>query len=127
MSQELINRSPDLKKLRDEGYDIEERDGYLLVKHVPYVNSQKEIKYGVLVSKLKLAGDQTDKTDDHVALFVGEHPCNWDGTKIIGIEHGSGKNPLLPDLMVDHSFSNKPLQGFYDNYHHKMTRYIGII
>src|SRR2546428_5061029 len=119
MSQELINRSPDLKKLRDEGYDIEVKGGYLLVKHVPYVNSQREITYGILVSKLRLAGDQTDKPDDHVAFFIGEHPCNTDGSTITGIEHGSAKNPLLPDLVVDHSFSNKPLQGFYDDYHHK--------
>ncbi len=72
MSHELISRSADLKKLRDEGYDIEERDGYLLVKHVPYLNSQKEVKYGTLVCKLHLAGNETAKPDTHVVHFAGE-------------------------------------------------------
>ena len=126
MSLELISHSPDLKKLRDEGYDIEAKAGYLIVKHVPYVNSQKEVKYGVLVSTLKLAGDRTDKPDTHVVFFAGEYPCRADGSKIAGIEHSSGRNELLPGLWVDHSFSNKPVQG-YDNYHAKITRYIAII
>ena len=52
-----INRSADLNKLRDEGYDLEVRSGCLLVKDIPYVNSSKEIKLGVLVIKLVLADD----------------------------------------------------------------------
>src|SRR2546425_1084665 len=126
MSHELISHSPDLKKLRDEGYDIEVRDGYLLIRLVPYVNSQKEVKYGILVSTLKLAGDRTDKPDTHVVFFAGEYPCKTDGSKITGIEHGSARQELLPRFWVDHSFSNKPPQG-YDNYHAKMTRYVAII
>ncbi len=39
MSRQLISRSPDLQRLEDEGYDLEIRSGYLLVKDVPYVNS----------------------------------------------------------------------------------------
>jgi|ERR1041385_7646227 tRNA A37 threonylcarbamoyladenosine dehydratase len=126
MSQELISHSPDLKKLRDEGYDIDEKDGHLLVRHVPYVNSQREVKYGILVSTLKLAGDRTDKPDTHVVYFAGEYPCKTDGSRITGIEHGSARQELLPGLWIDHSFSNKPPQG-YENYHEKMTRYVAII
>lgn len=37
MSHQLISRNPDLTQLRDEGYDIEIRAGYLLLKNVPYV------------------------------------------------------------------------------------------
>ena len=44
----LINHSPDLKKLRDEGYDLEVRSGHLLVKDVRYVNSHKKVARGVL-------------------------------------------------------------------------------
>ena len=56
MSQQLISRSSDLRKLRDEGYDVEIRSGYLLIKDVPYVNAKKEVKFGILVSELTLAG-----------------------------------------------------------------------
>jgi len=79
MSQKPISRSRDLKRLRDEGYDLEIRSGYLLVKDVPHVNSGKEVKCGTIVSKLMLAGDITVRPDNHVAYFMGEHPCREDG------------------------------------------------
>ena len=71
MSQRPISRSADLKKLRDEGYDLEIRSGCLLVKDVPYVNSRKEAKRGILVIKLVLADGQTGRPDTHVAYFSG--------------------------------------------------------
>jgi len=126
MSYELISHSPDLKKLRDEEYDIEVRNGYLLVKHVPYVNSQREVQYGLLVSTLNLAGDRTAQPDTHVVFFAGEYPCRADGSRITTIEHGSARQELLPGLWVDHSFSNKPPQGF-QNYHEKLARYVAIL
>lgn len=126
MSQELISRNDDLKKLRDEGYEVEVRATYLLVRNVPYVNSNREIKQGILVSALELAGDRTVKPSDHVVLFAGEHPCNRDGKEITQIKHSSSTQTLAPDLVVKHSFSNKPPQG-YGNYYEKMTRYVEII
>ena len=38
-----INRSPDLKLLVDEGFEIEVKGGHLIVHHIPYVNSSREI------------------------------------------------------------------------------------
>src|SRR5437016_46394 len=42
MSYRPINRSPDLKRLRDEGYDLAIRSGFLLVKDIPYQNPAQE-------------------------------------------------------------------------------------
>jgi len=126
MLQQLINRSPDLKRLRDEGYDIEIVDGYLLLKDVPYVNASKEVKRGVLVSELTLAGDRTATPSTHVVHFAGEYPCRNDGNEITQIKHGSQRTRLAHDLDVDHSFSNKPPDG-YPDYYEKMTRYVTII
>lgn len=126
MSHRLINRSPDLKRLRDEGYDIEVRSNYLLVKHVPYVNANREIKFGVLVSNLALAGDVTTTPDTHVAYFAGEYPCNKDGAELGKIRHESIRRSLDHDVVVDHSFSSKP-EGGYADYYHKMTTYTNII
>src|SRR6267154_4319227 len=106
MSQELISRNDDLKKLRDEGYEIEIRSTYLLVRNVPYVNSQKEVKRGILISALQLAGDKTVRPSDHVALFSGDHPCNQNGAEISQIKHSSSNQSLTPDLVARHSFSN---------------------
>ena len=37
MSHSLISRSPDLKRLRDDGYEVDVQSDHLLMKHVPYV------------------------------------------------------------------------------------------
>jgi hypothetical protein len=127
MSQQLISRSADLQRLRDEGYDIEVRSSFLLVKNVPYVNSRKEIKLGTLVSELSLAGDVTTAPGTHVAYFTGEHPCNKDGSELHKIKHGSARQQLGQDLIVDHTFSSKPISGRYTDYYEKMTTYVAII
>src|SRR6266851_8654354 len=103
MSQRPISRSADLKKLRDEGYDLEIRSGCLLVKDVPYVNSRKEVRRGILVMKLVLAGDVTSRPDDHVAYFSGDHPCNEDGSEITKIKAGSGAQSLAEGVMIQHT------------------------
>lgn len=126
MSQQLINRSPDLKRLRDEGYDVEVRSNYLLIKNIPYVNSNREIKFGVLVSELSLAGDVTTTPSTHVVYFAGNYPCNKDGSEIDQIKHQSQQTRLDQDIVVDHSFSSKP-GGGYKDYYVKMTTYATII
>jgi len=128
MSQKLINHSPDLKRLRDEGLNIEVRNGFLLVHEVPYVNSERKIKYGVLVSDLDLVSPtKTAKPKNHVINFIGEHPCHKDGSPIKQIQHQSAQKTLTNDLIVDHSFSNKPGPEGYMDYYEKITGYIAII
>jgi len=126
MSQKLINRSADLKKLRDRGFDIAVKAAYLLVQDVPYVNAQGQVKRGILVSSLNLANDSTLKPDNHQAYFVGEHPCHKDGSKMDEIAHGSNVQQFAEGLTVDHSFSSKPDNGYAD-YYEKMVTYVRII
>src|SRR5271154_6536829 len=128
MSQRPISHSADLKKLRNEDYDIEVRSGCLLVKDVPYVNSQKKIGRGILVVKLVLAGDQTGRPDTHVAYFSGDHPCNEDGAVIAKIKHGSNAHSLAEGVPVNHSFSAKPKPAdSYPDYYAQVTTYVAIL
>jgi hypothetical protein len=128
MSNTLIGRSPDLKKLRDEGYDLEIRGGHLLVKDVPYLNSSKEVKRGVLVSKLALAGDVTTKPDSHVAYFVGDYPCRSDGAEIAEIKNASQRQSLAPEVVINHTFSAKPKPSdHYQDYYEKVATYVAIV
>ena len=126
MSHQLIDHSPDLKRLRNEGYDIEVRGTYLLVKDVPYVNGNTEIKLGTLVSDLNLVGDVTTTPNTHIVYFEGEYPCHKDGTPIEQIRHQTATKELDSDLVVNHSFSNKPAAGYTD-YYEKMSRYVDIL
>jgi hypothetical protein len=126
MPQKLINHSPDLKRLRDNGFEIEVKNGYALVHHVPYVNSSKEIRYGTLISNLTLAGNITIRPDTHVIHFIGEHPCDKQGFPLTGIQHESRDQVLTDGVISNHSFSNRPMNGFND-YYEKFTSYIDII
>lgn len=124
MSLRPIARSPDLQRLRDEGYDIRIHGGYLLVRDVPYVTAALEVKLGILVASLDLDNDKAAVPQTHVAMWVGEHPCHSDGRKIITFENGSPPQDLGDGLRVDFTFSAKAP---YRDYHHKMTTYIGRI
>lgn len=121
-----INLSPDLKQLIDEGFEIEVKGGHLIVHHVPYVNNRCQIKYGKLITTLALNNDITVKPDTHVMGFMGEHPCNKNGSIITAIQHSNPNQQLQDGIVINYTFSNKPPNG-YDNYYHKVTRYAEII
>src|ERR1700761_5739275 len=128
MSQRPISHSADLRKLRDEGYDLEIRSGCLLVKDVPYVNAGKEVKRGILVIKLVLAGDRTGRPDTHVAYFSGDHPCNEDGAEIAKIKHGSTAHSLAEGVAGNHSFSANPKPAdSCPDYYAQVTTYVAIL
>ncbi len=70
MSQRLVDRNSDLVRLRDEGYSVDVRDGYLVISDIPYVDAQKNIQRGVLVSELTLLDDRTQQPSTHVIRFA---------------------------------------------------------
>jgi hypothetical protein len=124
MSRRPIDLSPDLLRLQNEGYDLEIRGGFLLIRSVPYVNSSCQVKSGTLISTLHLSADKTNKPNDHVAHWIGEHPCHADGSKVTAIENGSKPQDLGHGIQTSFTFSAK---ADYRDYHHKMTTYIGRI
>ena len=81
----------------------------------------------MLVSELTLAGDVTTTPNTHVAFFAGEHPCDKGGAELHKIKLGSARQELASGLVVNHSFSSKPLSGRYEDYYEKMTTYVAII
>ncbi|HEY5333803.1 MAG TPA: DUF6791 domain-containing protein, partial [Solirubrobacterales bacterium] len=129
MSKSITKASPDLLRLRNEGYELEVRDGYLLVHHVPYATPERTVALGTLVSTLQVAGDHTAQPDQHEAHFIGGPPCDKEGDPLSAIINNSDPNQLAPGLVVDHYFSSKPVTdgGRYADYWDKMTSYIAII
>jgi hypothetical protein len=126
MSQKLISLSPDLKRLREEGYFIQIRGGLLVMRDVPYVNSQGKVCIGTLISTLNVAGEVTRTPETHVAYFDGEFPCGSDGKALQQIAHQSAAMDLGNGVKARHSFSSKPAGGYTD-YYHKMTTYAAIL
>jgi hypothetical protein len=129
MSHRLIDRSEDLLELRNEGYHLQIREGYILVKDVPYVNSAGQVREdGVLVSSLGIKVVEgtavADKPPDHVAYWVGEHPCHSNGQKIRSFENPSEPRDLAEGFRIDFTFSAK---AEYRDYRHKLRAYIGWI
>lgn len=126
MSQQLISRSLDLKQLRDEGYEVEIYGGYLIIHHIPYLNSQREIKYGKLICALCLNNNITIQPNNHVMGFQGDYPCNKDGSIITAIKHTNPNQKISSEYVMNYTFSNKP-PGGYPNYYEKVKRYTEII
>lgn len=121
-----IVHDPDMMRLQAEKYEMEVRNGHLLIHSIPYVTSQKEVKRGILITDLNGNIGALGRPKDHQVWFVGEFPCKHTGVPIEAIRHTSGPFKLIDGLEAQYRFSNKPAEGFSD-YHSKMKSYITII
>jgi ThiF family len=127
MSTGPIDRSEDLLRLRDEGYEVEVANGYLLLSHIPYVSAAGLVELGTLASRLELASDRTSRPRDHVVLWAGKFPCSSKGLRLEPLVNNANiHEEIRPGLVATHSFSQKP-EGGYVDYHHKMTAYVRIL
>jgi hypothetical protein len=128
MSHRLFDLNPDLKRLRDEGYDVLVRNGFLIMRDVPYVTASRDVKLGFLASPLLLANDKTQPPDNHTIHFGGEFPCDQIGHPIERIRSTDARVGIDGALVADHTFSAKPQPtGKYKNYYAKMTTYADIL
>lgn len=126
MSQQLISLSPDLTRLSEDGYEVSIEYGHLVVRNIPYVNANRDVCFGALVSTLSASGNQTNPPDTHVIMFAGEYPCDQIGRPLEKIRHASKRNIIGGELAIDHSFSSKPKAGYAD-YYEKMTTYAALL
>ena len=127
MSPQPISRSQDLKQLRDEGYDVEVVDTYLVIRDVPYLTKQREVKRGALVCDLTLANDAATAPASHTIQFAGEYPCDKHGVPIEQIRCGAAATKV-GDLTTSFVFSAKPKPADkYPDYYSKMTTYADIL
>ena len=127
MSQQLISRSPDLLRLQEDGYEVAIVAGHLVLRNVPYVTPAGVVARGSLVSTLTLAGERTQRPDNHIAMFAGLTPCDSRGVPLSRIINSSARQLLGGGLAVDHMFSSKPAVGHYADYHEKMSTYASIL
>ncbi len=128
MQHQPISLSPDLKHLRDEGYEIEIIGGYVCIHHIPYVNAEKEVKLGKLITDLTLdTPTLAGKPKHHTVYFVGEQPCHLTGEPMEEIINSNPNTALTDKITGNYYLSSKPAGGNYENYYDKFTRYITLI
>ncbi len=123
----LFDRNPDLRRLRDEGFDLalSEGNNHLAIRGVPYL-SGKEVKLGTLIAELNLSGDILNPPKDHVIYFIGDQPCEIDGSIIAGIVNASALRDIDKTLTGARTFSARPPQP-YPDYYTKITAYVTIL
>ncbi|OKO72134.1 ThiF family adenylyltransferase [Bradyrhizobium sp. NAS96.2] len=128
MSRRLFDLNPELKRLRDEGFNVQIRNGFLIMRDVPYVNARREVKRGFLATSLLLSNDRIQPPDSHTIHFGGEFPCDQSGRPLERIRNSDAVVPIADGLAADRTFSAKPQPtGRYENYYDKITTYADIL
>lgn len=127
MLQRLANHNNDLKQLIDNGYAVAFDSNYLVVRDIPYLDENRDLQVGAIVSKVIFVDPDHITLEDHQIFFCGSHPCELDGTQIKNL--GGGPTTLTltsDDLIVQRSFSNRPLSGAFANLLEKIETYVSI-
>ena len=123
LSDTIISHSPDLQRLYDEGYEVEVRDGHLLLKEVPYLAKNKRIGRGTIVSVLTLQGHAAVRPADHPAWFTGAAPHDHNGNPLPWASlYDDGQGNVMGGAKVKCLLSLNP-QGGYNDYYEKMINY----
>lgn len=109
----LANHNPDIRSLIEKGYAVSLDSNCLVVRDIPYLDTEKNLHIGAIVSKLVFTDQVHVQLEDHQIFFCGSHPCELNGTPIANLGGGPvGLSLISEDLVVQRSFSNKPPSGF---------------
>lgn len=132
MFQKLVNHNEDIKRLIEKGYAIAFDDNnYLIIRDIPYLDSQRQLQIGAIVTKLVFIDNERVTQDDHQIFFAGSFPHNLDGTPIPNLAGGPTQVALSvanSDVVVQRSFSNKPrITGKFKDFFDKIESYVAII
>ena len=128
MSQELICHNPELQRLQSEGFEIEVRGGLLIVHHIPYLNCKTEMLSGTLAMALNTSGNPVVRPHDHTAYWIGQQPCNSDGSIVPSLVNGPRRYNLGRGLISDYYLSCYPdSTSGYKNYYDKVMVYYNTI
>lgn len=130
MFLELVSHNNDLKRLVDKGYAVGFDSEHLVVRDIPFLDKDKNLRHGALVTKLVFADKVKVQQQDHQVFFCGSHPHNTDGTPIPNLGGGGKPNVTLKDaaLVVERGFSNKPYGGNgFPDFFEKIESYTRII
>lgn len=131
MFAKLVSHNEDLHRLVYKGYAVAFDGGYLVVRDIPYLDHERQLRIGAIVAKLEFVNENKVVQTDHQIYFAGSHPHGLDGRPIANLGGGTTNLPLgeaSKDIVVERSFSNKPrVAGKFADHFEKIESYVAII
>lgn len=131
MFQKLVNHNEDLRRLVEKGYAVAFDSNYLVVRDIPYLDSDRKLQIGAIVTKLEFIDQERVTQSDHQIFFAGSVPYGLDGRPIPNLAGGPMQLALseaCTDVVVQRSFSNKPKSaGRFQDFFEKIESYVAII
>lgn len=129
MFRQLVNHNEDIKRLVEKGYAVGFDSNCIVIRDIPYLDSEKQLRTGAIVSKLEFIDDVRVKQIDHQVFFCGSHPHDKNGKPIPNLGGDVIQMPLKSkDIIIQRSFSNKPVgRNGFDDHFEKIQSYVHII
>ena len=131
MYQKLVSHNDDIRRLVEKGFAVGFDSNCLIVRDIPYLDSERKLHIGAMVAKLVFVDKDHVVQDDHQIFFAGGVPHGLEGKPIPNLAgglHQLGLSDAAKDVVVERSFSNKPkvAQKFTD-FFEKIESYLTII
>ena len=131
MFQKLVNHNDDLRRLVEKGYAVAFDSNHLVVRDIPYLDSESKLQVGAIVAKLEFIDQERVTQTDHQVFFAGSVPYGLNRKPILNLGGGTTKLTLseaCKDVVVERSFSNKPKStGKFVDFFEKIESYVAII
>ncbi|MHB8634226.1 MAG: ThiF family adenylyltransferase [Thermoplasmatota archaeon] len=128
MSIRAIEASPELLRLRDEGYGVRVEADVLLVGPIPYLDSTGNINLGTLAKEVQFDAEHRASLGDHTMYFIGGMPYHFHGQSMQdAIVADTNEHALGGGHVAQMRFSSKPDSGKYDDVYQQVTRYAALL
>jgi hypothetical protein len=128
---QLVSRNDDLRRLVEKGYAVAFDSSYLVIRDIPYLDSDGQLQIGAIVTKVKFIDQESVTQTDHQVFFAGSVPHGLDGKPIPNLGGGTTQLALSEaskDVVVERSFSNKPkTTGKFQDFFDKIESYVTIV
>jgi Domain of unknown function (DUF6791)/ThiF family len=129
--QKLVSHNADIRGLVEKGYAVAFDSNHLVVRDIPYLDSDRKLQIGAIVTKLEFIDQECVTQTDHQVFFAGSIPHGLDRKPIPNLGGGTFQLTLSQaskDVVVQRSFSNKPKNtGKFQDFFEKIESYVAII
>lgn len=131
MFHQLVSHNDDIRRLVEKGYAVAFDTNHLVIRDIPYLDSEQKLQIGAIVAKLEFRDQDRVTQTDHQIFFAGSIPYGLDGKPIANLGGGLCQITLSEaskDVVVQRSFSNKPKKtGHFNDFFEKIESYVAII